>query len=108
MPAGAAHLITRSLPGGFHLRLVAPLELRIQRMKELQGCDRDTAVRVLQETDSARRRYVQSNFERVIDDPHTYNLIINTAMIQPTTAVHLILQAMQDRVGAPVALAQPG
>ena len=104
----AAHLITRSLPGGFHLRLVAPLELRIQRMQELQGCDPVTAARVLQETDSARRRYVQSNFERDINDPHTYDLIINTAKIQPTTAVHLILQAMQDRVGAPVALAQPG
>lgn len=96
----AAHLITRSLPGGFHLRLVAPLELRIRRLQALQGCDRNTATRVLQETDNARRRYVRSNFERDINDPHTYDLIINTEKIPPATAAQLVLQAMLERVNA--------
>ncbi len=72
-------------------------------MQALQGCDRETATRVLQETDNARRRYVQSNFERDINDPHTYDLIINTEKIAPATAAQLVLRAMLERVGAPAA-----
>lgn len=96
----AAHLITRSLTGGFHLRLVAPKEARILRQQELQHCDRATAARILEETDRARRRYVLSNFDQDIDDPHAYDLVINTGQIQPATAAQLVLRALQARVGA--------
>lgn len=97
----AAHLITDHLPGGFHIRLVAPLELRIKRLQEQQGCDRNTASRILHETDNARRRYVQSNFEKDINDPHIYDLVINTEKIQPATAAQLVLRAMLERAAAP-------
>jgi cytidylate kinase len=96
----AAHLITHDLPGGFHLRLVAPMESRITRMQGLQNCDRAAARRILEETDRARRRYVQSNFEREIDDPHTYDLVINTEHLSPPTTAQLVLRAMQERIGA--------
>ena len=99
----AAHLVTHDLPGGFHLRLVASLESRIVRMQEQQNCDRAKAQRILEETDSARRRFVQSNFEQDINDPHAYDLIINTDRIPPPTAAQLVLRAMQERVGSPVA-----
>jgi len=98
----AAHLITRTLPGGFHLRLVAPLEVRLRRMQDLQDCDRSTAERLIEEADRGRRRYVLSNFGQDIDDPHTYDLVINTEHIQPSTAAQLVLRAMQERVNAAV------
>jgi len=97
----AAHIITGNLPGGFHLRLVAPLGLRVKRLQEQQGCDRETATRILQETDNARRRYVQSNFEQDINDPHAYDMVLNTEHIQPDTAAQLVLRAMLERVTAP-------
>jgi len=93
----AAHLITRDLPGGFHLRLVAPLEARIRRVQDLQHCDRAAARRTLEETDRARRRYVQSNFEEEIDDPHAYDLVINTGHLSPAATARLVLQAMGER-----------
>lgn len=95
----ASHLITRSLPGGFHLRLVASMAARIKRLQELQSGDEATAETVLRNTDNARRRYVQTNFAQDIDDPHTYDLIINTDQIAPATAAQLVLQALRDRVG---------
>ena len=69
-------------------------------MQALQKCDRAEAKRVVEETDNARRRYLQSNFEQDINDPHAYDLIINTEHILPVTAAQLVLQAMQERVGA--------
>lgn len=101
----AAHIITGNLPGGFHLRLVAPLNLRVKRLQEQQGCDRETATRILQETDNARRRYVESNFEQDINDPHAYDMVLNTEHIQPATAAQLVLKAMLERVTAPAVTA---
>ncbi len=94
----AAHLVTRDLPDGFHLRLIAPLEVRIARLQAMQGCDRAAAKKFLEETDRARKRYVLSNFGQDINDPHTYDLVINTEHIPPETAAQLVLQAMRDKV----------
>ncbi|HTQ31170.1 MAG TPA: cytidylate kinase family protein, partial [Opitutaceae bacterium] len=35
----AAHLVTHNQPGGLHIRLVAPLSSRIQRIMTLMSCD---------------------------------------------------------------------
>ncbi len=96
----AAHLITRDLPGGFHLRLVAPLEARIHRAQDMHQCDRATAESFLRESDNARQRHVQTNFEKDINDPHTYDLVINTHHSPPATAAQLVLHAMQERMAA--------
>jgi len=96
----AAHLITRGVPGGFHLRLVAPLESRIRRAQAIQGIDRAAAEQFISENDSARERHVQTHFERDINDPHLYDMVINTDRIPPATAAQLVLVAMQDRMAA--------
>lgn len=94
----AAHLITCSLPGGIHVRLVAPIGARIQRLQSRRHCDPVTAAGVLRETDRARARYVRDNFGVQIDDPHSYDLVINTDHITTDTAAQLVLTAMQARV----------
>jgi len=94
----ASHLITRSLPGGFHLRLVASLDVRIKRMMVLKQCAEETARNVLLSTDQARHRYVQSNFQQAIEDPHSYDLVINTDHITPAHTAHLVVCAMRDRL----------
>jgi cytidylate kinase len=96
----AAHLITRALPGGLHLRLVASMESRIKRMQELQHCTAAVAEQVLRNTDHARRRYVQTNFGQDINDLHTYDLVINTDHITPDTAAHLVIRTLQDRLAS--------
>ncbi len=96
----AAHIVTRGLADGFHLRLVAPRAVRLARMQEQQHCDRITAEKHLDESDRARRGYVLSNFGQDIDDPHSYDLVINTEHITPATAAQLVLRAMQDKVRA--------
>lgn len=96
----AAHLITSSLPGGFHVRLVASLESRTKRMMALQHCGEDDAIQAIARTDAARRRHVQTHFDRDIDDPHTYDLVINTDRVALATAAHLVVQALRDRLAS--------
>jgi len=89
-----AHVITQPLPGGFHVRLIAPLEIRIRRMMALQNCDKATAGALAEKTDLARRRYLQSHFDQDIEDPHTYDLVINTGRISAAAAARLIIEGM--------------
>jgi cytidylate kinase len=96
----AAHLVTRSLEGGFHLRLVAPMEVRIRRMMALQSIEAAAAKVALLESDRARHRYTQRVFGQDLSDPHAYDLLINTERFTPQTAANLVLAALRERFGA--------
>jgi len=94
----AAHLLTQSLPGGFHVRLVAGKEARIRRYMELHGCSADEAEANLDQADLGRRRFVRSHFGKDVSDPHTYDLIINTDRISSGTAAALVLEGLRQRI----------
>ena len=96
----AAYLITRPLPGGFHVKLVASADIRVERVMKMLQCDPGAAVAHILETERARRRYVRTRFGRDINDPHLYDLVINTDRMTPTAVAHLIAGALQDRVAA--------
>ncbi len=93
----AAYLITQSLPGGFHVKLVAPLEVRIQRVAKMLDCSAAAAEAHVRKTDLARRRYIRTRFGRDIDDAQLFDLIINTERMAPETVAQIILQAMRGR-----------
>ncbi|MGD1030667.1 MAG: cytidylate kinase-like family protein [Opitutaceae bacterium] len=94
----AAHLLTQSLPGGFHVRLVAAKKARIERLMEMEGCDSHEAETHIDRTDGARRKFVTSHFGRDIDDPHTYDLVINTDRISPGAAAAMVLDGLRHRM----------
>lgn len=75
------NLITAKLPGGVHLRLVAPEEVRLAHLINNLKMDGPAAEKYLHEDDAGRRRYVKTNFERDIDDPLTYDAVLNTGRL---------------------------
>lgn len=93
----AAHLITRTLPGGFHIRLVAGKETRIMRLMERQSCDRTAAGNLVGELDQARRRFVRQYFGADIDDPHTYDIVINTDRLPPAAVAAIVAEGLRQR-----------
>lgn len=94
----AAHLLTQDLPGGFHLRLVAPLAARIHRAQQVHNLDASAAESFLRASDTARARHVQTHHDRDINDPHAYDLVINTGRVPPDSAARLVLHAMMERM----------
>lgn len=102
----AAHLVTRSLPGGLHVRLVASRETRIARVAAALHRSHDDAAHHIDEQDDARRRFVRANFAANLDDPHLYDLVINTDHIDAEAAAELVLLALHQHrraVSAPKA-----
>ncbi|MBI2511668.1 MAG: cytidylate kinase-like family protein [Opitutae bacterium] len=94
----AAHLITRALPGGLHVRLVASRATRIERTAAALGCKLDAAAKQVDQNDEARRRFVRSNFDADIEDPHYYDLVINTEHFSAHDAAQLVASALRERL----------
>jgi cytidylate kinase len=88
-----------------HIRVVAPLELRVVYVVRREIPNMDAARARVQERDRARDRYIQTQFHRKPDDPDLYDLVINTAVFSLDGAVDLICQALENkasRLGVPV------
>lgn len=100
----AAHLITRSLPDGLHVRLVASRDVRIGRIAAALHCSRTAAAEHVDKNDEARRRFVRSNFDADLEDPHAYDLVLNTDYLSPRAAAELIVTALRQRTREPRAL----
>lgn len=62
-----------------HVRVVAPAEQRIAYVVHREGLDTETARRRVQAKDQARTRYMQTQYQSQYEDPHLYDLVINTA-----------------------------
>ena len=73
-----AHIVTRKLKTGFHLRLVGSIENRAKRSALFYKMSLPQAKNFVEHEDKARRLWVKDNFNEDIDDPTRYHLTINT------------------------------
>ena len=80
-----------------HVRVVAPLEQRVAYVVLREGLDPGAARTRVQEKDSARIRYLQTQFQCQPDDPHLYDLAINTSILDLDRIVDLICQALEGK-----------
>ena len=81
-------------PGVLHVRVVAPLDMRIKRWQAREGLDYDAARQRVRERDAAHIDFVRRFFNADIADPALYDLVINTAQLTPATAAGLISAAV--------------
>lgn len=85
-----ANIITAKLPNTFHVRLIAPLENRINHVQEVYNLTYSEAVELTKREDHARKNFVKTNFFKDIDDPLLYHMIINTGWIPHNEAAKII------------------
>jgi CMP/dCMP kinase len=82
-----------------HIRVVAPLEHRVAYVGRREGLDWDAATTRTHEKDRARTRYMRAQFHCEHDDPHLYDLVINTAVLDLDSAVEQIRLALVHKAG---------
>ena len=90
----AGNVVTAKLPGVLHVRLIAPLEDRIERICRNDHKTLDEARRFCLEEEQARNRYVKTYFHADIDDALLYHLVINTSRVGLENSVRLIGDAV--------------
>ena len=88
-----------------HIRVVAPLEQRVAYAVRREGLDTEAARRRVQAKDQARTRFMQTQYRCQHEDPHLYDLVINTAVLDLDSAVDQICLALESKasqLSAPV------
>jgi len=92
-----SNLATAGSPHGLHLRLIGPAEQRAQRTASILGLSYEQALAFNRKTDHARRDYVRSFFNAEIDDPSSYDLIVNMEHFGTDTAADMVVAIMRSR-----------
>ncbi len=84
------NIVTSDMETVFHVRLVGSFEKRVEQAQKVFGHDKKTAVNYIKKRDAGRKRYIKDNFDKDIDDPLLYHLIINTDLFKYEDAARLI------------------
>ena len=83
--------ITRDLPGGIHVRLVAPQDWRVRRIAATRGLSLRDAERAVRETEERRAAFYRSRWpDKDIAAEH-FDLTINTARVDPERVVRALV-----------------
>jgi cytidylate kinase len=90
----AGNIITAKLPHVLHVRLVAPLDQRIEHVCRGRGMTPVQARDFCEREDLGRERYLKKYFKADINDPLLYHLVINTGLIKYEFAARLIEEAL--------------
>lgn len=111
-----ATVIAGKVETAFHVRLIASLENRIERVQQVYDLDRKSAVSYIKKKDDGRRRYLKDNFDADIDNPFLYHLTINMDTVGFDEAAALIgeevlrrfrMKTVVQEVGTETEIAHP-
>lgn len=78
----------------FRVRIIAPLDLRVNCVAETNGVDKKEAKKHVLRTESERRAFVRKYFHSDIRDPANYDMILNTETISVESAADAICSAV--------------
>lgn len=81
------------------VRVIAPLEVRVNRVMERDHVSLAEARAHVEEFDAARTEFVRRCFQREPGLGLNYDLVLNTAEIKVHGAVELVLLAMREKLG---------
>lgn len=79
----------------FSVRVVAPLEVRIQIVVNEFGVSENDAKRRILRRESRRRAFVRQSFHENIADPLNYDLVLNTGKLSIKSAVNAVIGAIK-------------
>jgi cytidylate kinase len=87
-------------PDVFHIRVVAPLEMRIAHLQQKENISAESARARLEASAKTRARYLRRSYGVEIEDPTMYHLTINTGLLGLSQAVNLVIQTFQAWIEA--------
>jgi hypothetical protein len=87
---------------GLCVRMVAPIEARIQRTADKEHLSMDAARVEVERSDRERVKLVRRHYGRDVTDPLSHDIIINTAAMNVEAAAGVIMTALQGKLGVQV------
>jgi cytidylate kinase len=87
-------ILLAEVPGVVRVRVVAPLEDRVARVRELDGGDESRARQAVEHTDNQRMGFYRLLFHADWDCFDLYDLVINSHLVSEKTAAELIVKTL--------------
>ena len=97
--------VTRDMPGGVHLRLVAPEEFRIEKTASAMGITKDAAAAAVREKDANRALFYRRHWPSRPLVPEAFSATFNTAAVPTDLLVECVLPLL--RLVRPAGAAAP-
>jgi len=88
-------ILFRDYPPALHVRIIAQFTQRVQRVMKLYGLNSETAVKLVKEKDSEKRRYYRQIFDANWNNIRSYDLVLNTEKMGLEDAADIIAAAYQ-------------
>ena len=92
----AANIVTANLKNTFHVRLIGSFENRVKHVQEIHNLNRNEAIEFTKNEDNAKQDYFKKYYNKEIEDPLLYHMIINTDNISYEMTARIIGRAVID------------
>jgi cytidylate kinase len=84
---------------GLRVRMVAPLEVRAERIARANGLALDTAHALVARVDQERKDFIHGQFQKDARDPLNYDLVINTGPLTVEGTAEIVLAGLKQKLG---------
>jgi cytidylate kinase len=92
-----SQFILKEYPGSLDVLVVAPLEVRVERVMQDLKLDREAACQEIALFDTSRHEFIKRYFQAELEDPLQYDLVINTGRLSFDAAASNIINAFRSR-----------
>jgi len=82
--------ILKNKVGVIHVRIIAPVEVRVERLMKSGGLSREDALKLVEENDKAAAEYLRRFYNIDWEDQANYDLVLNTGKMDLSTAARII------------------
>ncbi len=76
-----------------HVSVVAPLQVRVERVVVAEGLDQKRALQRIEQADERRARYIRRSYGDEIADVQNYDLVLNTGRFDVVSAASIVCEA---------------
>ncbi len=89
-------VLLKDLPGVFNVRIMAPWDVRLERILPLEGGDEKKATRLLHRSDHDSAGFLRTFFDVNWESQDLYDLIINTAKLSVESGTNVIIKSISS------------
>ncbi len=92
-----ANWLLRDVPYALRVRIVAPMEERINRVSDREHVNKETARRMIEFSDHERTSYLHAVYRKDGSEPEDYDMVFDTGKLGVEEVVGLIADAIPAR-----------
>lgn len=91
----AGNYFTKDMPGGFHVRVIASMESKIERVSKQQNIDKKEAEKLIIKKGKEREGFIRDYIKHDLTDPVHYHITINDSKLSLEESAMLVKEGLR-------------